>query len=54
MSNKSTILLTSDEEHWYTDSSEPLSKGKDAITLEFSKKNIRIDINDDENLGNDI
>ena len=52
MSTKSTIVLTSDNEHWYTDSSEPLLKEphKDAITLEFSKRNIRVDLNDDEDI----
>ena len=53
MSSKSTILLTDDNEHWYNDCSEPLTGNnekpyKDVITLEFSKKNIRIDLNDDE------
>ena len=55
MSSKSTILLTNDNEHWYNDCSEPLTAFgekpyKDAITLEFSKQNIRIDLNDDEDL----
>ena len=55
MSTKSTILLTDDNEHWYNDRSEPLTgiyekPYKDVITLEFSKKNIRIDLNDDEDL----
>jgi len=50
MSSKSTILLTNDNEHWYNDCSEPLTGIKDAITLEFSKKNIRIDLNDNEDL----
>jgi len=56
MSTKSTILLTDDaNEHWYSDCSEPLSglndnSRKDVITLEFSKKNIRIDLNDSEDL----
>ena len=50
MSTKSTILLTNDNEHWYGDCSEPLTGFKDAITLEFSKRNIRIDLNDDEDL----
>jgi len=40
----STILLTKDCEHWYKDSSE------NVITLEFSKENIRIDLNDDQDL----
>lgn len=56
MSSKSTILLTDDNEHWYNDCSEPLTGNnekpyKDVITLEFSKKNIRIDLNDDEDLA---
>jgi hypothetical protein len=55
MSTKNTILLTNDNEHWYNDCSEPLtplnsSSYKDAITLEFSKKNIRVDMNDEEDL----
>lgn len=50
MSTKSTILLTNDNEHWYKDSSEILSNGEASITLEFSKKNIRIDLNDEDDL----
>ncbi len=54
MSTKSTIILTNDNEHWFNDCNEPLTKVgepyKDAITLEFSKKNIRIDLNDDDDL----
>jgi hypothetical protein len=50
MSTTSTIILTKHNEHWYQDSSEPLNSNNDAITLEFSKKNIRIDLNDDEDL----
>ncbi len=50
MSTKNSILLTEDNEHWYTDCAEPLNENKDAITLEFSKKNIRIDINDNDDL----
>ena len=54
MSSKSTIFLTSDNEHFYLDCSEPLldkeGNRKYAITLEFSKNNIRIDLNDDEDL----
>lgn len=55
MSTKSTILLTNDNEHWYNDCSEPLTgidekPHKDVITLEFSKRNIRIDLNDSEDL----
>lgn len=48
MSTKSTILLTRDNEHWYHDCSESLSDDpySDAIVLEFSKDNIRIDVND--------
>lgn len=57
MSTKSTILYTNDaNEHWYNDCSEPLtplnSEGyKDAITLEFSKQNIRVDMNDEDGLA---
>src|SRR5690606_19488723 len=55
MSSRSTILLTRDGEHWYNDCSEPLTgidekPYKNVITLEFSKKNIRIDLNDNEDL----
>lgn len=46
MSTKSSIILTRDNEHWYTDCSEPLTgigePYKDVIVLEFSKQNIRI------------
>jgi hypothetical protein len=52
MSTKNTILLTNDNEHWYSDCLEPLTVDADrhVITLEFSKRNIRIDLNDDEDL----
>lgn len=52
MSSKSTIILTEDDEHWYNDCSEVLQRKnfKDAITLEFNKKNIRIDLNDSDSL----
>ena len=53
MSTKSTILLTDNNEHWYNDCSEPLTtldegSYKDAITLEFSKQNIRVDMDDED------
>lgn len=54
MSTKSTILLTADNEHWYYETSEPLTdkngKRKDAIVMEFSKDNVRIDLNDSQDL----
>jgi len=55
MSSRSTIILTNDNEHWYNDGSEPLTginekPYKYVITLEFSKKNIRIDLNDEDDL----
>jgi hypothetical protein len=52
MSTKSSIILTNDNEHWYTDCSEPLAKNPymDAITLEFSKRNVRVDLNDKEDI----
>ena len=50
MSTKSSIILTKDNEHWYEDCSEHLSENKDAIVLEFDKKNIRIDVNDEYDL----
>lgn len=52
MSTKSTIILTNDNEHWYSDCSEPLAENpyRDIITLEFSKRNVRIELNDDEDI----
>lgn len=50
MSAKNTLFLTSDNEHWYEDSNEMLDESKYAITLEFSKENIRVDCNDDNDL----
>jgi hypothetical protein len=50
MSGKSSIILTADNEHWYEDCGEPLSNDKNAISLEFNKRNIRIDQEDDEAL----
>ena len=52
MSTKTSILLTNDHEHWYHDCSEMLSNEpyRDAIVLEFDKKNIRIDVNDEDDL----
>lgn len=52
MSTKSSIILTEDNEHWYTDCSEPLADNpyRDAITLEFSKRNVRVDLNDEEDI----
>jgi hypothetical protein len=55
MSSKNSIILTAENEHWYHDCSEPLTKFnekpyKDVITMEFNKNNIRIDVDDNENL----
>jgi len=54
MSSKSTILTTDDNEHWYLDCNEPKFKNKeyigDSLTIEFSKKNIEILINNGEDL----
>lgn len=54
MSNKSSLFLTKDNEHCYTDCSEPNFKdGKhigDTITLEMSKSNISIVANDNDDL----
>lgn len=57
MSTKSTIILTEDNEHWYNDCSEPLTKltkigepYKDVITIEFDKNNIRVDLDDEDSL----
>jgi hypothetical protein len=45
-----SILLTSDDEHWYTDIIEPLPSkyNKNAMTLQFSKKNVEIDITEEK------
>ena len=52
MSTKSSIILTNDNEHWYTDMLEPLADNpyRYAITLEFSKRNVRVDLNDDKDI----
>lgn len=50
MSSKRTILLTKESEHWYHDCLEPLNDEKDVITLEFDKNNIRVDLNDEDDL----
>jgi len=50
MSTKSTIMLNRENEHWFSDCSEPLNDSCNAITLEFNKSNIRIDCNDDDSL----
>ena len=52
MSSKSTIFLSGMNEHFYFDRSEPLQVEpyREVITLEFSKENIRVDVNDDEDL----
>lgn len=54
MSSKSTIFTTDDNEHWYLDCSEPNFKNKeyigDSLTLEFSKENIEVLINNEEDL----
>ena len=55
MSTKSTIILTdSNNEHIFFDSQSVFStkneKYAEEISFEFSKKNIRIDINDNEDL----
>ena len=44
MSTKSTVILTNDNEHIYHECID------DSYVLEFSKKNIDIDINDEEDL----
>lgn len=49
MSSKNTIILTNDyDEHWFEDCNERLDDTNDAITLEFSKENIRIEANDED------
>lgn len=50
MSTKSSIILTNDNEHWYSDCSEYTESGEFILTLEFSKENIRIELNDDHDL----
>lgn len=54
MSSKSTIFLTADNEHCYSDCNLPNTKdGKyigDTIVLEMSKKNIRVIENDEWDL----
>lgn len=54
MSTKSTIVLTSDNEHWYDDCSDQhvdaSGQRQNAITMEFDKSNIRIDLNDESDL----
>lgn len=54
MSSRTTIFLTSDNEHAFFDCSEPLKNDQnrytDALTIEFSKQNIRIERNDSNDL----
>ena len=54
MSSKNTLFLTEDNEHAYLDCSEqyPDKNGdsQDALTIEFDKKNIRIDMNNEGEL----
>ena len=55
MSSRNTIFLTNDNEHAFFDCSEPLGETQestynDALTIEFSKQNIRIDLNDEDDL----
>lgn len=55
MSTRATIFLTKESEHCYIDSSEPLTdkngERQDAISIEFSKTNIRIDLDDEWDLA---
>ena len=54
MSTKSSLFLTEDNEHCYTDGNEPNYHNNvwvgDTITFEIAKKNINIVCNDDEDL----
>lgn len=54
MSSKSSYFLTNENEHCYYDSNRPIENDGDfvgyEITMELSKQNIRIDINDSEDL----
>lgn len=49
MSSKSTIFLTNDNEHCYSDCNQRTDLG-DVITVEFDKKNINIIANDETDL----
>lgn len=55
MSTKSSLFLTKDNEHCYSDCNDPHYDEKgtfigDTITLEMSKQNIEIICNDEEDL----
>jgi len=54
MSTKSSLFLTKDNEHCYTDGNEPCEKDGifigDTITLEMSKRNIIIICDDEDDL----
>lgn len=55
MSSKSSLFLTRDNEHCYEDCNQPFTNNEgdyigDTITLEMSKKNIRIICNDEDDL----
>ena len=49
MSTKSSIFLTNDNEHWYEEHSE-CSRGGSDIVIELSKANIKVLLNDSEDL----
>lgn len=51
MSTKSSIILTKDNEHWYEEFSQidPVT-GDPEIILEFDKKNIEIDTDNNNDL----
>lgn len=49
MSTKSSIFLTNDNEHCYVETNSYTDDQMD-IFMEFSKKNIEIILNDDEDL----
>lgn len=54
MSTKNSIFLTADNEHCYHEGADPVFNGDkwigDKIVLELDKKNIKILINDEEDL----
>ena len=54
MSSKSTIILTSHNEHWYRDGFVYLEDAegnqRSGITLEFSKANIQVESDDSEDM----
>lgn len=50
MSSKSTIILTDDNEHWYSDCNEPNGELGDTVTIHFLKSNIEVICDDEDDL----